>query len=189
VRRGTVSGDDRESAILALVGDYTADLDFRPERVGIVASKEGLVPAAGAYALGRPSAWRDPSSAVVVLRKALALAPDLNSIYGWVQAAARGLATASVPGKAQENLERLVVFAFTEPRITGPHVAAVMAGIRAGVAGFALADPAGGAMRALHRTFLAKQDEARAAQGLLAFVVAMDDSDRLTAVNILLERR
>jgi tetratricopeptide (TPR) repeat protein len=185
VRQG-LPADEREGALLALAGDWSADLDFVPERIEVVAEKAAWAPAAGAYALSRASAWRDPAGPFAVLRKAIARSEGPDAISGWMYAATSGLCTASnSPTTARENAERLLRFALAQPRIVGPYVLAAITGARAGARAHSVEDPTEGALRILHRDYLASHDESAAAQAILALAANMEQADRLLVVQII----
>ncbi|MFE3113581.1 hypothetical protein ACFXKJ_36170 [Kitasatospora indigofera] len=175
-----------------LLRNYYVDIGFSTDLFSAAALADGWRAKGVAYALSRPQAWTEPQSAAsFVLKCATHISEQYpQDIDRWLAAASTGLARASLPGAANQNLKALVWQVLTQPWVTTSSLPFILTGLRCGIG---LRDDAGSpleeALTQFYAALVAKFGHVMAATKLMRLYDIAPDVEKAAAARVVLIHR
>ncbi|MGW6130792.1 PIN domain-containing protein [Cellulomonas sp. NPDC055163] len=184
---GDYSTDIADTIEAQLLHNYFVDLGFRSDVAIHAAELASWRIEGSAFALTRSQTWVEPDGVITFVETAVARAPDLAILEGWVTAAALGVASDLPDDAASSNLQILLRRLLAQPSVRLEQVPMVLSGIRAPIAQKpGIADPLEATLRDLHVALVAKHGHQVAHILLLGLLQYASDSDKAVAARVVL---
>ncbi|MEV0227211.1 hypothetical protein [Streptomyces sp. NPDC050704] len=172
-----------------LLRNHYVDIDFSSDLYEAAALADGWQAKAVANALSRPLAWTQPQSAASFVLDCVSRISEQrpHDINLWLAAASTGLARASVPGAANQNLKALVWQVLTQPWVNTSSLPFILTGLRCGIA---VRDDAGlpleEALAQFYAALVARFGHVVAASQLMKLYKIAPDAEKAAAARIVL---
>ncbi|MFC9330776.1 hypothetical protein [Kitasatospora sp. NPDC057015] len=182
----------RDEVLLAkadLLRQYYVDIRFTNDVYTAAALADGWRAKAVADALSRPQTWTQPQPVASFVLGCIAHISEQHpqDITRWLATASAGLAQASAPGTANQNLKTLAWQALTQTWTTTSSLPFILAGLRSGIA---IRDDAGkpleDALAQFYAALVARLGHESAASRLMRLFELSPDAERATAARAVL---
>ncbi|MEU3465269.1 tetratricopeptide repeat protein [Streptomyces sp. NPDC006733] len=172
-----------------LLRNHYVDIEFSTNLYEAAALADGWQAKAVANALSRPQAWTQPQSAASFVLECVSHISEHrpHDISQWLAAASTGLARASVPGAANQNLKALVWQVLTQPWVNTSSLPFILTGLRCGLA---VRDDAGlpleEALAQFYAALVARSGHVVAASQLMKLYKIAPDAEKAAAARVVL---
>jgi tetratricopeptide (TPR) repeat protein len=186
---GRLSAGAVDAAIEELALHWVVDLPIDPARLRSVAAREGWAPVPAAYPLTRPAIWqRHPEVARNFYREGCRHGSqlDVDTLVGWLQAAALGLSRTVAAPHRTIVLGRLLTGTVLDVRADPDRFSALLGGARRAATQVEASDPLPTTVRELHAAFSQGMAPDAAARQVLRLCTILSADDRQLVVRALL---